>query len=577
LFNVLIVGALVLVACAGEETTIEAPVEATQPQVSEETPVEAQPTAAVEQPTAEVQQPLDTPAAPIDAQGQVVADLGFRPEVNGFSFENYGNDTVATNLTPADVQRMFGDRACASLKSGQCILVPQGRQWMDEVNQAMDGGHCEGLAALSLIFYTRKEDASKYGASVTHDLSLAGNQPLQEDIAYYWATQGTSPTQDGEIKDKTPSQILDLLIEAYTKHTETYTLGLYMADGSGGHAITPFAVEDRGNSKFAILVYDNNYPGVTRYVEVDRNSDSWRYSGSTNPSEPADDYVGDASTFTLSITPTSPRLQQQQCPFCDQPSSSKGGKSGLAQTAPQYNQLWLEGNGNLLITDGQGRRVGYVDGQFVQEIPEIQFQRMKLGKDVWDANPEPIYFIPVGLEFTVILDGAQIKDEESADLVMIGPGYALAVEGILLDPDQQDTVTFAPDGTSLSYQTTSTESPNFAIDIETDAADYSFETQGVDLPSGGVVNLQLDAKAGRLSLNTTGNTDVGTYDLLMTRYDDAGESSFYHDGITLDPNDTVNVLYADWTGDGGELTLELDAGSDGTIDDSVVLTDEQQQ
>ena len=39
-----------------------------------------------------------TPAAS-DAPG-VVADLGFRPEVNGFQFENYGKSD-AKNLTPA--------------------------------------------------------------------------------------------------------------------------------------------------------------------------------------------------------------------------------------------------------------------------------------------------------------------------------------------------------------------------------------------------------------------------------------------------------------------------------------------
>jgi hypothetical protein len=42
-----------------------------------------------------------------------VADSGFRPDPNGFNFQNFGttldDGTVPTNLTPADVRALFGD------------------------------------------------------------------------------------------------------------------------------------------------------------------------------------------------------------------------------------------------------------------------------------------------------------------------------------------------------------------------------------------------------------------------------------------------------------------------------------
>jgi len=64
----------------------------------------------------------------------VVADSGFRPRPNGFSFENYGNvlssGAAPTNLTPADVQALFGTAVCADAASRKCDLIPEARAWM---------------------------------------------------------------------------------------------------------------------------------------------------------------------------------------------------------------------------------------------------------------------------------------------------------------------------------------------------------------------------------------------------------------------------------------------------------------
>src|SRR5215475_4440089 len=47
-----------------------------------------------------------------------IADVGFRPSPNGFTFQNYGDTlsdgSVPTNLTVTDVRSMFGDGVCVS-------------------------------------------------------------------------------------------------------------------------------------------------------------------------------------------------------------------------------------------------------------------------------------------------------------------------------------------------------------------------------------------------------------------------------------------------------------------------------
>lgn len=535
-----------------------------------------EPTATAEGAVAEGEPSPTAEAAgtPATAQGAMVADLGFRPEVNGFSFENYGGDTGRTNLEAADVQRMFGDVACASMAGGNCILTPAAEQWMKQINDSMSGGHCEGFAALSLAFYSDKEKADTFGAPNAEGLKIDNNQPLQREIAYYFATQYTKPTTANEIK-KTPSEILDLLIDAFKNgpSKETYTMGIYQRGFKGGHAITPFAVQDMGGGKFAVLVYDNNYPNITRNVIIDRNANTWNYVASINPNEPASEYEGDATTGTLSITATTPRTEKQECAFCAQAAGSAPGANLLAPTDQQYNQIWLDGDGKMLLTDKDGHRLGIVDGNLVNEIPGAYVETPRSG-DLWKDSEPPTLFVPTGIEFTVTLDGTGLADVSHSSVTMIGPGYDLAVDDIALDPGQKDSIVFPADGKTVMYKTDYNESPTILLGIEGKTADYEFEAKGVDIESGGTMTLGIDTDKGRLSIATTGNKEVGAYSLIMNRIDDAGEQAFGHDNIELDPNSTAYLDYTDWKGDGSELSLTVDTGNDGTIDDTIALSDQ---
>jgi hypothetical protein len=519
-----------------------------------------------------------TPGGPAQGDtggGAMVADLGFRPAANGFKFENYGAAEGLTNLTPDDLRRMFGDQVCASTADNGCILTPPAEQWMVNTNEAMGGGHCEGFAALSLVFYTQKESPTRFGGDKTYDLDIAGNQALQREIAYFFATQATLPTQQSEVKGKTPNEILDMLTEAFktgSQGGDTYTMGIYQPGFKGGHAITPYAVQDKGNGVFSVMVYDNNYPGLERSVEIDRNANTWVYTASTNPNEPASEYKGDADTQTLTITPTSPRLEKQVCNFCDEVA---GGSSGARLQAPatQYNEIWVDGDGHLLITTPDGKRLGYVDGNLVNEIPGASFQTVR-SDDLWKDTEEPVYYIPTGIEFTVTLDGDGLEGQSDSSVTMIGPGYDLGVDNILLDPGEQDTITFSADGKTISYQTEYNESPDIILGVETDAADYEFYSKGVDIESGAVMTLGIDVAKGTLSLSTKGNKEDGIYELDMNRIDDEGEQAFGHDDISLAPDSTALLEFGKWTGNGGEIPLSIDEGSDGTIDDTISLTDE---
>ena len=228
------------------------------------------------------------------APGDIVYDLGFTPAANGFSFSNYGNDIPAINLTATELRRMFGDQVCARLEGDECTLTPPAEQWMEQVNGAMSGGHCEGMAVLSLMMYTEQVSPQDFGGTTASDLDI-NDETLQREIAYWWTTQTVAPTYTNVIKG-TPMEILEL-VQQMDASGETYTIGIYKEDGSGGHAITPFGVEVKEDGLYAILVYDNNYPGETRELLVDSRDNTWLYEASINP------------RFNPSFTRATPRLK----------------------------------------------------------------------------------------------------------------------------------------------------------------------------------------------------------------------------------------------------------------------------
>lgn len=513
-------------------------------------------------------------SAEAETSGTYVSDLGFRPDIDGFSFENYGGQGE-TNLTSNDLWRMFGDRACASIQDDQCELTPPGEQWLQQINEAMTGGHCEGMAVLSKLFYIGQADVGAFGASSVPELEIAGNELLQREIAYWWATQATQPARSG-IVEQTPSGVVNTLLTSFAagpSGSDQYALGIYMRDHTGGHAITPYAVEDRGDGIYWIMVYDNNYPGQARAIEVDTNNDTWSYSGSTNPAEAEGYYEGDASTFTLELAPIEPRLAQQECPFCDEPASAR--VSGLMFQANQteYNEIWLEGDADLLITDIEGRSVGFKDGIFVNEIDGSLSNANKYGVSVWDVNAEPVYYIPTTIDFTISIDGTQLSEPSNTTLTMIGPGYALEVSDIILEPGQVDTLDVSPDGSLISYRTESGETPFLLVAVETDGADYQFGVYGEAMAPGEALNLSLDTREGWLSVDTIDNSESGSYSLLVSRYDEQGEQVFGAEGISLDPDDVLYVDYLLWPGNGEAMSLDLDIGGDGTVDETLQVDD----
>lgn len=477
---------------------------------------------------------LSGSAQPYPTNGHLVADSGFRPETNGFSFENYGPGYQ--DLTPAQLVDMFGQQVCASGSGPGCVLTPPAQAWMSSENKGMQGGHCFGFSLTSLMIFERQLDPVQYGAPGPFQLSLTGNVPLQERLAESWSLQDSPQVRRSRLFGQ-PIGVRAFLTKALARRRETYTIGMFDPAHGVGHAVTPYAVQDNGHGQYALLIYDNNYRGITRGIRIDTKRNTWSYEGSPNPSYPSSLYHGQGTKNELQLFPTGPALGVQPCPFCEATgraaappaagnSSAMLNRSGGLK-AGQYEEVSLLGDslnhGHLVITDAAGRQTGFVGGGFVNEIPGAQVIDPLVNQDFNEA-PEPRYQIPVGTRFTVTLDGDEMHAPDLESVSVIGPGNSAAATNIDLQPDQQAEVRLSNDGSSLSYHAGAGErqSPQLQIGFERPGSDYQFSVSTPPLDSGSTVTAVARPAARQLLVDAGNVKNSGRYGLTVKQLRPSG-------------------------------------------------------
>ncbi len=476
-----------------------------------------------------------------------INDSGFRPDVNGFGFQNYGADPETVDLTPAEMQRMFGDKVCASTAGGKCTLTYPAERWMNQAVSAMKFGHCEGIAVLSSLMYYNQTSPSLFGGNSTVDLALQ-NVLLQREIGYWWTTQVTSPGGSKKVLES-PLAVLDTLASAFGNGSgagEWWVMGIYLPDGSGGHAITPFAVEDLGNGTARILVYDNNWPKDSRFIEVDRLTNSWRYLASASPDEPDSLYSGNASTRNLEIVSLSSRLGQQQCDFCGEESAAA---NESAAVGTKNIQIWQSGKARALITDESGRRAGLLEsGRYVNEIPGAEVRNLKFGVDHPPVIMLPLAMINASHLAIEIHSTANDSGKNQADTAIIAPGFALACSVPDLRQGQMQNMDLFQEDDSYNVSISGNRQLSPLISIDTDYRRITLT--GLNLDPAGMINISMNTALGTFCMGTSGNLKPGTLQLMLTSLDPASgaSSTFKSLDLILRPNDNLSMSYADSSG-----------------------------
>lgn len=526
----------------------------------------------------------DKPSATVQDKGTIVARLrDYDPKIEGYGFRNYGPPYISENeLDAGDLIKMFGaENVCESGSTADdCVLYEPAEEWLEQQFKMLSNGHCDGLAMTSLRFwldlpFDGKKTPANWQSGAEKVSDLRQSEGLANYVAYIHVMQSLAETYEfrGEHFKRKPSEILHMLIDAMKDDAQDrLELGIYLrVDGrlTRGHAIAPYAIEDMGDGEYHIHVYDSNYPGVSKYVELDAKEETWRYHTAANPNQTANDYVGDANSHSLTVQSLTAReLDIYGCPFC--PDSSDEAKLNHARgkkTKEDQVGFTMDGEGEYMITDPNGKRIGYdfAKNGFVNEIPEADVVPYSGGMD---KNVPAQYFLPrlqATKPYTITVGGKFTNKEVDADMEMTGPGFLVGFEGLLVDPGEQLTMTISTNGRELSFTASADgETPNVFITIATGhkAPSYEFDIGGIKLAAGKTVTMKLDLEHQKLFFKDN-DPDRDPYDVLVSRANPDGTRDYYEsDDLDLaKKSDNYEMDFSKWDGKGDMCFEEDDEGN----------------
>jgi len=308
--------------------------------------------------------------------GLVCADSGFRLTTDDFSFPNWAGVEGSTDpITPRTLISLFGAENVCEVGSTEtdCQLLPNAQETLTHWTEAVDGGRCEGMAALSMRFFLGFDSVSGAESGAINSVDLKRpNETVDQEINRWWATQFVKEVQDiaAASRTKTPVELVKELSKGLQASTG-YTIGIY--DDGFGHAVTPYAVTKKDNT-WNIHIYDNNFPGEPKIITVNESKNEWSYTDSSeNPDGTPSVWSGSTGTFEL--TPMSVRNGPFASPFHVSSATTKG-HSTVTLTSKRVGNDPAAG---LLVTTSSGESVGVLNGKPINEVEGAQYSIGKGG------------------------------------------------------------------------------------------------------------------------------------------------------------------------------------------------------
>ena len=521
-------------------------------------------------------------------EGEIIASIPFDPQINGFGFRNFGkNPDFDEDLTADDVIRIFGaaNVCIEGTTAKDCEMYETADRWIEQMIKMAEGGHCDGFSAASLrmfmgLPFKGRKNPAAFQSGAENLFDLKKDQFTSNFITFHHSLQSLKEVSEFRMETfkKKPSEILKMLEDSMESKKELYTLGIgVLIDGkyARGHSIVPFAVEDMGEDNFRIHVYDNNYPGETKYVYMNTKNETWRYHTASDPAKTANDYVGNANTHTMSLKRMSDRLRPRfECAFCDEdesdamldsPSSSPFmnasytlNPAAAKPTIPKPETLTVLSSGDvdLLITDPNGKRIGYDVAKklTVNEIPGAIMSVQDSDSDT-DGDVPPAFTLPVNAAnkkpYKINVHGTDSK--YMSDLQISGAGFVVGFEDISVDKGERLNMTFTQDGRELTF-TASADGETPSLYISTDSGktkpSYDFEIGGITLAPGKTVTIKLDLEKGLLYFkDDDGKPDK--YNVRIVRMNPNGKIDEFDESAMDVGKDNDYVLnFGTWDGKG---------------------------
>jgi hypothetical protein len=429
------------------------------------------------------------------------------------------------------------------------------RRW-NRFNSAW-GGSCFGFAVSSLLgFYHDGELRQQIGAF--DDLFTASlNNNSRYAINYFQMTQYGEEINEyrRENTSKTPQQLLDELKEMFRKENgDGRPLRYPNTNGSGGHAVVPYKLERvDSTSTFNVWVYNPNNPGdLSQFILIDSVANTWSDSTSLNwGGGTSDCYLHYESYFflntpTLNIIPLNTVL--------DKENSNGSGRITV------YNTHEAE----IIITSETGEDIGYQN--------DIAFNNMT---DAVPIIPLTGYaHPPIGYDLPDHTYSLHLNNFTSAESYIMFETDATIYDYRRFDAEsnQSDMLQVSGNGVKITNSDAVTKNIEFeTILFDNITHEKVLILSNIDISAGDSLNIR-EKDRNELAFNNYG--ERMDYDLHIRIVSEDSQFIFEHSGIPIDQNSGHQIV-PDWDDLRNEpVKILIDHGNDGTIDDSLFVSNQ---
>ncbi len=426
------------------------------------------------------------------------------------------------------------------------------RQW---------NGSCWALAGSNALAFEREYDFinrfQDFPFFITPH-SLTSDFMVIKSITELYAQVYGNPTRQHYINNwlsKKPNQTLYELRELLKEdQTRIRTITFWNNNGNGGHCILPYQIEqDKDEDQYwYIWVYDNSYPN-DRYAAIVINTEGnggngiWTYANWPH-------WGGDKKLIL------------------ELPAITYLGTSTLSKKSEFISPFILDNNrvdiyqsnGDIIITDEFGNKTGIMSDSVYTNIPGSIPITIPTGSE----TPPDNYSLPKDnyrIELNNFID-------ETVKCFIFNENKSLRFERNDVVSNQTDRL-FYDGGLSFSNPDSGNKEISFVniISDTTNPDEKSFVVKSILMMQNDSIKI-INPDDNKLDLISYGSAK--SYDIELTNVSEIGTMKFLHRHIAMKQNSTHKLL-TNW-GDFAELmlTIFVDEGNNGTIDDTLYFTNE---
>lgn len=501
--------------------------------------------------------PTNTPASPYD--------LGFRPNLNGYQFNNQALFPTGSTLWSM-FEQFFGRDNVRKADGSKCQAAVSFSK--NEYLNAAGGWSCFGYSITSISSYLKISQPNAGSFAIPHFDRLY-DQPqsiqLTNPIAYYsrvslsrdygsdWQTQiDTCRTNSNGPIER---------IKQGIQNRQPLIVNLNVKWNSYWHALLPYRVEEVSSNEAYIYVYDSESKGEERQIHFQRSGNDWRWTYTFVGSLATAGTPQDTNCEDIYLYSVEAALRRGEPPvnFCERSTgvSTIVASDTVAKTGRML--VNLPPDGDWIVRDSNGRRLGWLNDQLVSEISNAYAIPYPLGSEPLAFRslylPEAEYFVEVNnssnlaAHSTIWGDGRMLEITKQLR-------SASSISRIQLNSSLEHVI---------HYDLQNLDALTLHFDYELSTASRLATMDGINISSSEDLDTEFDGE--RLKISRAG----GSLQYHVTFEQMGGQYLiFLSDSISLGVNETHILNPTNWE-NLSNVVLEIDRGRDGTIEEKRTL------